>query len=80
MAVSYKRLWKLLIDRDMKKGELCKKAGISTASITKMGKNGYVTTEVLDKICTVLECDIEEVMEIVREQNEIYKQIGNTDR
>lgn len=66
MAVSYKRLWKLLIDRDMKKGELYKLAGISNASITKMGKNGCITTDVLGKICTALECDIEDVMEIVK--------------
>lgn len=67
MAVSYKRLWKLLIDRDMKKGELCKLAGISNASITKMGKNGCITTDVLDKICTALRCNIEDIMEIIQE-------------
>lgn len=65
MAVSYKRLWKLLIDRDMKKKDLCAKAGISSASITKMGKNGHVTTEILLKICTALNCRIEDIMEIV---------------
>lgn len=65
MAVSYKRLWKLLIDRDMKKKGLCAKAGISSASITKMGKNGHVTTEILLKICTALNCRIEDIMEIV---------------
>lgn len=65
MAVSYKRLWKLLIDRDMKKKDLCARAGISSASITKMGKNGHVTTEILLKICTALNCRIEDIMEIV---------------
>ena len=65
MAVSYKRLWKLLIDRDMKRKALCAKAGISSASITKMGKNGHVTTEILLKICTALDCRIEDIMEIV---------------
>lgn len=65
MAVSYKRLWKLLIDRDKKKKDLCAKAGISSASITKMGKNGHVTTEILLKICTALDCRIEDIMEIV---------------
>ena len=64
MAVSYKRLWKLLIDRDMKKKDLCALAGISSASITKMGRNGHMTTEVLDKICNALECQIEDIMEI----------------
>ena len=66
MAVSYKRLWKLLSDRDLKKGELCKLAGISNASVTKMGKNGCVTTDVLNKICVALECNIEDIMEIVK--------------
>ena len=70
MAVSYKRLWKLLIDRDMKKKELCAKAGISSASITKMGKNGHVTTEILLKICTALNCRIEDIMEIVPDDKE----------
>ena len=64
MAISYKKLWKMLIDRDMKKKDLCAIAGISTASVTKMGKGGHVTTEVLLKICTVLECGIDDIMEI----------------
>ena len=54
MAISYKKLWKLLIDKDMKKKDLCEKAGISPASVTKMGRNGHVTTEILLKICTAL--------------------------
>ena len=65
MAISYNRLWKLLIDRDIKKGELCQIAGVSPASITKMGKNGYMSTEVIDKICIALECKVEDIMEIV---------------
>jgi DNA-binding Xre family transcriptional regulator len=65
MAVSYKKLWKLLIDKDMKKKDLCEKAGISSASVTKMGKNGHVTTEVLLKICTALDCQVEDIMEII---------------
>ena len=67
MAVSYKKLWKMLIDKDMKKKDLCAKAGISPASITKMGKGGHVTTEVLVKICTALDCGVEDIMEIVQE-------------
>lgn len=67
MAVSYKKLWKLLIDKDMKKKDLCEKAGISPASVTKMGRNGHVTTEILLKICTSLDCDIEDIIEIVPE-------------
>ena len=69
MAVSYKKLWKMLIDKDMKKKDLCIKAGISTASVTKMGKGGHVTTEVLAKICTALDCSVDDIMEIVQEEN-----------
>ena len=65
MAVSYKKLWKLLIDRDMLKKDLCKAAGISHASMAKLGKNENVTTDVLVKICKALQCDISEIMEIV---------------
>ena len=65
MRVTYKRLWKLLIDRDMKKKDLCAQARISPASVTKMGKGGHVTTEVLSKICTALNCGIKDIMEIV---------------
>ena len=65
MAVSYKKLWKLLIDKDIKKKDLSAIAGISPATITKMGKGGHVTTEVLVKICAALDCGIDDVMEIV---------------
>ena len=69
MSVSYKKLWKLLIDKEMKKKELCAKAGISPSSITKMGNNGHVTTEVLAKICTALGCGVDDIMEIIPEEN-----------
>ena len=65
MAVSYKKLWKLLIDRDMRKKDLCAAAGISHASMAKLGKNENVTTDVLVKICTALQCDIGDIMEMV---------------
>ena len=68
MAVTYKKLWKLLIDKDMKKKDLCALAGISSASVTKMGKGGHVTTEVLIKICTTLECTVDDIMDIVPEK------------
>ena len=68
MAVCYKKLWKLLIDKDMKKKDLCALAGISSASVTKMGKGGHVTTEVLAKICTALDCTLDDIMEIVQEK------------
>lgn len=67
MAVSYKKLWKLLIDKDLKKKDLCSLSGVSTATITKMGKGGYVSTEVLEKICKGLNCDVEDIMEIAEE-------------
>ena len=62
MAVSYKKLWKLLIDKDIKKKDLIERAKISPATVTKMGKNGHVTTEVLLKICTALECQVDDIM------------------
>jgi len=65
MSVSYKKLWKLLIDKDMKKKDLREAAGISTASMAKLGKNENVNTEILVKICKALKCDISDIMEIV---------------
>jgi DNA-binding Xre family transcriptional regulator len=65
MAVSYKKLWKILIDKDIKKKDLSTMAGISSATITKMGKNGHVTTEVLLKICKALDCQIDDIVEIL---------------
>lgn len=70
MAVSYKKLWKLLIDRDMKKKDLCEAAGISHASVAKLGKNENVTTDVLVKICTALKCDISDIIEIKEVERE----------
>ena len=70
MGVSYKKLWKLLIDRDMKKKDLCEAAGISHASVAKLGKNENITTDVLVKICTALKCDISDIMEIIEIERE----------
>jgi len=64
MAISYKKLWKLLIDRDLKKKNLPTLAGISSASVTKLGKNENVNTETLEKICRALNCDISDIMEM----------------
>ena len=58
MAISYKKLWKLLIDRDMKKKDLIAISGVSQSSVTKMGKNENVNTDVLVRICLALNCDI----------------------
>lgn len=71
MIVSYKKLWKLLIDRNIKKKELCRQAGVSVASITKMGKNGTVTTTVIAKICMALNCTPNDIMDIVWEDKEV---------
>lgn len=64
MAISYKKLWKLLIDRDLKKKDLQSMSGISAASITKLGKSENVNTEILEKICIALNCDISDIMEM----------------
>ena len=67
MAVSYKKLWILLIEKDMKKNDLRIQSGISTGALAKLGKNEHVNTEVLVKICKALDCKIEDIMEIVEE-------------
>lgn len=65
MAASYKKLWKLLIDKDMKKKDLIEKAEVSKYTIRKLTRGENVTTDVLIRICKVLECDIGDIMEIV---------------
>lgn len=69
MAVSYKKLWKLLIDLDMKKKDLQHAAGVSSALIAKLGRNENVSTKSLVKICTALHCDIGEIMEVTDFEN-----------
>lgn len=64
MTVSYNKLWKLLIDKNMKKKELAQLAGISNSLLSKMKKNENVTVDVLIKICSALNCNIEDIMEI----------------
>lgn len=65
MKMSYNKLWKLLIDKQMKKSDLRKNAGISSSSLAKLGKDENVTTEVLVKICNELQCDVSDIMEFV---------------
>ena len=65
MKISYKKLWKRLIDLDMKKKDLQKAAGISSALIAKMGRNENVSTDSLVKICAALNCDIGDIAEVV---------------
>lgn len=64
-TVSYKKLWKLLTDRDMKKKDLQAAAGISPSSISKLSKNEYVSMDVLVKVCTALGVDFKDIMELV---------------
>ena len=68
MAVSYKKLWILLIERNMKKTDLRIQSGISTGALAKLGRNENVNTEVLAKICKTLDCKIEDIMELVPEE------------
>ena len=68
MAVNYKKLWKLLIDKDMKKKDLAQLAKISNTSIAKMGRNENVTMDVLAKICTALHCEIGDIVEITLDE------------
>lgn len=69
MEVSYKKLFKLLIDRDMKKKDLQEATGLSSSSITKLAKDEYVSMEVIVKVCKALSVDVGDVMEIVFTQN-----------
>ena len=67
MAASYKKLWKILIDRDLKKKDLQTLAGISNYTVSKLNRGDNVTTDVLGKICKALNCNINDIMEFVDE-------------
>ena len=67
MAVCYNKLWKLLIDRKMKKKDLIEQTGISRTTIAKMGRDENVSTEVLSKICTALKVDVGDIVEMIPE-------------
>ena len=68
MAISYKKLWKMLIDNDMKKKDLPSFANISVSTVTKMGHNENVSTEILGRICNAFNCKIEDIVEFVDEE------------
>ena len=70
MVISYNKLWKILIDKKMTKSDLKAQSGISTASIAKLGKGDNITTDVLLKICKVLDCDITDIMELDKNAEE----------
>ena len=70
MAISYNRLWKLLIDKGLKKTDLVKIAGISSNVVASLGQNKSVSLDSLEKICTSLDCNIEDIMEFIRTEEE----------
>ena len=70
MAISYKKLWKVLIDRNMNKTQLKNKAGISTNAIAKLGRNEAVSMETMDKICRALDCNIGDVMDFISDEHQ----------
>lgn len=67
MRISYNKLWKMLIDKGMKKSDLKESAGISSASIAKLGKGENITTDVLIKICEAMNCHLEDIMETIED-------------
>ena len=70
MTVCYNKLWKLLIDKNMKKKDLRLATGISTTALAKLGKNEHVSTEIRTKSCKALDCDFCDIIELVKEKND----------
>ncbi len=70
MSISYKKLWHILLDRDLKKKDLAKIAGVSTYTINKLNRNENVTVEVLAKICRALDCTMDDILEVLDDENE----------
>lgn len=70
MAVTYKKLWKLLIDKDMRKIDLQRESKISGNVLAKLGKDEYVSMDSIDKICTALQCNIGDIMDCIPDQKE----------
>lgn len=68
MAIRYNKLWKKLIDENMMKVDLRDQAGITTNALAKLGKNEHVSTQVLEKVCKVLHCEIQDIMEFVSDE------------
>lgn len=77
MRFSYNRLWKLLIDRGINKKTLCEMSGVSATSLAKLRHGANVNTEVLLKICNVLNCDTADIMEFVKDESVMPDQIDN---
>ena len=70
MAISYKKLWKLLIDKDLMKKDLRAMIGVSTTTMARLSKDENVSTEIVSKICSVLNCDVGDIMEFVPDKKE----------
>lgn len=68
MAIRYNKLWKKLIDENMMKVDLRDRAGITTNALAKLGKNEHVSTQVLEKVCNVLNCEIQDIMEFIPDE------------
>ena len=75
MRFSYNKLWKLMIDKGINKKTLREMSGISATSVAKLGYGGNVNTEILLKICTALNCEIGDIMEIVSDENDDPKDL-----
>ena len=74
MSISYKKLWHILLDKDLKKKDLAEMAGVSTYTINKLNRNEHVTVEVLAKICRALDCTMDDILEVLDDENEGDKQ------
>ena len=68
LTVCYNKLWKLLIDKNMKKKDLRLATGMSTTALAKLGRNEHINTEILTRICEVLDCDLSDIIELVKEE------------
>lgn len=68
MRISYNKLWKILIDKNMKRKDLQEVAGISSASVAKLGKGDNITTDVLLRICEALDCTIDDILDTIKDE------------
>lgn len=75
MAISYKKLWKLLIDKDMMKKDLRAMIGVSTTTMSRLAKDENVSTEIISKICSVLNCDVGDIMEFIPDKKRNSKEV-----
>lgn len=79
MILEYNNLWKLMIDKNINKTELCKQAKISTNAMAKMGKNESVSLDILARVCNVLNCNLDDIVEIKRDQSNCFEERENNE-